>query len=244
MNPQLTSQTPNAAVSGSTAHIPPGDSATWLGSMPSKMAQYAGVLARYGFETTFAMGFIDGATELVTYGVWGDDAQLLAAQLPHARTLVARWTPIIAALPTNGSVVAWLANLPVPALARYADSLASAGFDSLAALKCILLEDAQACGLVEGHARALCHCVFSMSLPSYEPPSPTIDLRTWLGFLRPSLSHYFATLELDGYRTVQDLWKMKKGDLSQLLMSRGHARVLWHYILVSRTSGTIRCDST
>jgi hypothetical protein len=212
----------------------PFRSVSWLSALPEDLSRYGELMDRNGFETTFALGFIDSADELTALGVWQDDAEMIVRHLQAPRRLVAYWTPMIQRMPVMTTVNVFLEACPVPALAYYTPRLESKGFDSLATLRHMTLEDAKSMKMKDGHALALTHIANNISVEQ-EPPPVDTPLVDWLMHLNPSLEHYSLTLELEGVTKPMDLKKLTEPQWDRLLMKLGHKRTLRYYAIRLRT---------
>lgn len=211
------------------------DSVSWLHGIG--MDQYAGVFSKYGFESTFAIGLLEGAEVLVKCGIYPDDAAYLFQHTQSCRLLLQRWSPMISRIPTSTTVARFLQCTPVPMLSLRAPQLAEHGYDTLAALKQFVIEDGETVGLSIGHAQALHHIALLMNDPSQMPKSIAISLELWLANISPPMAHYMELLRLvrPDVVSVEGLLSVQKHDIMSLLISIGHRRVLWGYIVKART---------
>lgn len=220
---------------------PPPETYFWLANMSPSMERYGATFVKHGFETTFAVGFIDSEEDLESMGVWKDDAKLILPYLIAPRTMVTYWSPLIRNIPTTASISVYQFFLasPVPFLSQYAERLAQNGFDSLVALKCLLAEDIGEIFLDRisvGHARTLLH----MTRYIGDTHSPVLDadisLSSWLSHLKPPMHRYISAVQL--LPEVESVWKLfqaTKQEVMELPMPLGHRRVLWSYIVDGRT---------
>jgi hypothetical protein len=211
------------------------DSIAWLHMIG--MDQYAGVFSKYGFESTFTVGLLEGPDVLVKCGIFPDDAAFLFQHTQCCRLLLQRWSPMIARIPTTTTVARFLQCTPVPLLSVRSLQLAEHGFDTLAALKHFVLEDGDVVGLSIGHAQALHHIALLMNDPSQMPKSIAISLELWLANISPPMHHYMELLRLvrPDVDTVEDLMTVTRAEVMSMLISIGHRRTLWSYIVRART---------
>lgn len=213
----------------------PKDSASWLHSLG--MDHYAGTLAKHGFESLFAVGLLTSPELLSTCGVWIDDATLIFLQIQAPRLLVQRWSPMISRIPTNTTVERFLQTTPVPLLAVRAVQLAENGFDCLAALKNATYDDCLSIQMPIGHALALHHVALLMNDPGTMPKTIAISLSEWLANLSPPMGHYVELIRLErpDVQSVESLLTMKREEVMRLLVSLGHRKTLWSYIVRARS---------
>ncbi|CUG94212.1 unnamed protein product [Bodo saltans] len=220
---------------GATEPFGDKDSVAWLHSIG--MDQYAGVFSKYGFESTFTVGLLESPDVLIKCGIFPDDATFLFERTQSCRLLLQRWSPMIVRIPTTTTVARFLQCTPVPVLSVRALQLAEHGFDTLAALKNFVLEDGEVVGLSIGHAQALHHIALLMNDPSQMPKSIAISLELWLANISPPMHHYMELLRLvrPDVETVEDLLTVTRSEVMSMLISIGHRRTLWSYILRART---------
>lgn len=211
------------------------DALAWLHSIG--MSQYAGIFSKYGFESVFSVGLLEGPETLVKCGIFPDDAARLYQHTQPCRLLMQRWSPFIARIPTSTTVARFLQCTPVPMLALRANQLAEHGYDCLAALKNFILDDGETVGLSIGHAQALHHIALLMNDPSHMPKTIAISLDLWLANISPPMHHYGELLRIvrPDVHTVEVLLTVKKAEVMSMLISIGHRRTLWSYIVRART---------
>lgn len=191
-------------------------------------------LEREGFETFFALGLLAEEQDLLQLGMREADLREFEKELERGpRRAVAMWTPSIRKVPTNVPAPIWLGNLPVN-LSMYADPLAKNGFDTLAALRHITLADARELGVKEGHARVLAHCCSNMGQIFLELPSVSITLDLWLSLISPPLDHCSKAIKLFGVKKVIDFASFADEDFMDIVIRRGHQRVLQYYARLIR----------
>lgn len=213
------------------------DSATWVATVCGQ-PHLVGTLAKYGFETTFAIGLLTSAAELSNAcGLWIDDAKQLFAHIQGPRLLVQRWSPFLTRIPTDTSVSQFLQSTPVPLLALRSTQLATHGFECLAALKNISQDDCLSIGISYGHALALHHIALMMNDPGVMPKTISLPLEVWLGNLSPPMGHYAELIRLvrPDITSTESLLTLKLEDVNAMLIELGHKKALWNYVVKSRT---------
>lgn len=220
----------------STSQDIPRDAASFLDRIG--MLNYITAFVTNGLETTFAIGLLSSVDQLMDCGVWLDDAEVIWNNMSAPRSLVGMWTPLICRIPTTGTVARFLQCTPVPLLAQRDKQLAACGYDCLPTLKHVQFEDCyHEMRIPLGHSLALHHIALTMNDPGSLPKHISMSLQVWLEHLSPPMHHYEGVIKLEcpHVKTVDDLIKLTKADVMAMLISTGHKRTLFHYILCSRT---------
>lgn len=215
----------------------PRDSTTWL-ETECKIPHLAGIFSKYGLETTFAVGLLTTISEFSNAcGIWANDAAAVFENIQGPRLLVQRWSPFVSKISTSTSVRQFLLCTPVPLLALRSDVLAAHGFDCLAALKNFTFEDGMTIGMSYGHALALHHIALLMNDPGSMPRTIDLPLEVWLGNISPPMGHYGKLIQLvrPDINSVEELLTLRQRDVEALLISVGHKRTLWSYVVKART---------
>lgn len=191
-------------------------------------------LEREGYECFFALGMLQEEEDISQLGMRDVDLRDFERELERGpRRLVALWTPAIRRVPTTVPASVWLGNLPIN-LSHLAPVLAQNGFETIAALRHITLEDARELGIKEGHARVLAHCCANMGPIFQELPATSITLDLFLSLISPPLDHCSKAVKLFGIKKVLDFATFSDADLMDIVIRRGHIRVLQYYARLIR----------
>jgi hypothetical protein len=191
-------------------------------------------LEREGFDTMFALGLLQEEEDVRALGLRDVDLISFEQELERGpRRLVALWTPSIRIVPTTVPARVWLGNLPVN-LTMYAEPLAKNGFETLSALRHVTLQDCREMGIKDGHARVLAHCASNMGPIFQELPAISVTLDLWLSLISPPLDHCSKAIKLFGIKKVLDLASVSEQDIMDIVIRRGHQRVLQHYARLVR----------
>jgi hypothetical protein len=228
-------------MSASSGEVP-RDCVAWLMTLEPSMEKYGGLLAKHGFETTYALGLLTTPEELQDpVGLWEDDARFLFSQLllKGPRSLRNQWARHLSRIPTNTSMRQFFESSPVPLLAQHVGVLADHGFDGLASFKNLAPEDLENMKSVAlGHRLALIELAMLMDDPVKIPSTISLDLTTFLANIVPSVHHFLGAIRLEKPKleSVTDFMMIRREEvLSLRALLPGHRRLLWNIIIRLRT---------